>query len=261
MKNRLLLFLIILASNAVGVNAQKKDSIPNTITLTGDYFHFDKQFDKDWKIAGIEYKRQASFGAILGRVNYANRFGKNGLQFEAEAYPVFSKKVYSYVALGYSGDGPVFPKIRAGYSIYVSIKGGWEPEMGFRYLYFDKNVWVGTLGISKYAGNWLLNAKAYLSGKASAVNQSYFFTARKYFHNEIDYAWMQIGTGVSPDEIRNIQINTSTKLTGERIAAGIRKTFLHRNQAIFTIGWAQDEYLPGVYGNQFFGTIGYARKF
>lgn len=260
MKNRFFLLLIIIASSAQ-LHAQKKDSLPNSFTITYDHYHFDKQFEKDWKIAALEYKRKASFGALIGRINYANRFGENGLQFEAEAYPAYSKKVYSYVAIGYSSSLPVFPKFRAGYSVYVNMNKGWEGEAGVRYLYFDENVWIGTLGLSKYVGSWLLNGKAYLSGKTSSVDQSYFFTARRYFSNEKDYAWLQLGTGVSPDEVRNIQISSPAKLSSQRINAGLRKTFLKYNQAIIGIGWAQDEYLPGTYGNQFSATIGYARKF
>ena len=72
--------------------AQQTDTLPfkNTITVQYDYFHFDKQFTNDWHIAGIEYKHETKKGALLGRLNYANRLAQNGWQAELEAYTKFS---------------------------------------------------------------------------------------------------------------------------------------------------------------------------
>lgn len=241
-------------------SAQSNDSTSNTITLTYDYFHFDKQFADDWHIAGLEYKRETKIGAVLGRLNYGNRLGQSGWQFEGEAYPKFSKKVYNYIGIGYSPDKPVFPEFRGGYSLFVNIPKRYEVEGGVRYLHFDKGIWIGVAGLTGYFGNWYLNARSYLSDN-NGFNYSGLLTARRYFGEMNDYAWLQLGTGVTPDDNRNLQLGTNQKLHSTRVAAGIRKSIQKRNLLLFSLGYSRDEYMTDVKGNQFFATIGYGRRF
>lgn len=242
--------------------SQQTDTLPfkNTITVQYDYFHFDKQFTNDWHIAGIEYKHEAKKTALLGRFNYANRLEQNGWQAELEAYPKFSKKVYSYAGIGYSPNMPVFPKFRAGYSLYVNLPKAIELEGGFRYLYFDKNLLIGVAGIGFYTGNWFLQARTFLSDN-NGFNFAGIATARRYFGEMNDYAWLQIGTGVSPDESRNIQFTTNQRLYSNRITIGVRKSIQRKHLLLFHTGYSRDEYQPKTFGNQYFGSVGYARRF
>ncbi len=242
--------------------SQQTDSVSfkNTITVQYEYFHFDKQFTNDWHIAGIEYKHEAKKSALLARFNYANRLAQNGWQAELEAYPKFSKNVYSYAGISYSPNMPVFPKFRAGYSLYVNVPKAIELEGGFRYLYFDKNILVGVAGIGIYTGNWFLQARSFLSDN-NGFNFAGIATARRYFGEMNDYAWLQIGTGVSPDETRNIQFTTNQRLYSNRITIGIRKSIQQKHLLLFHTGYSRDEYKAKTFGNQYFGSIGYARRF
>jgi len=241
---------------------QSSDSLKNTITATYDYNHFTKQFNHDWHTAGLEYKRQTAAGAFIGRINYASRLQEQGFQYEAEAYPVVSKKVYAYIAAGYSNKMPVFPKWRSGASVYVSLPKAWEVEAGFRQLYFSKNIWIGTAGLSKYAGIWLLNARSFFSLNELGIDQSFFVTARRYLKNEKDYLWLQAGSGISPDESRNVQLGESNiTLSSQKIVGGARLSIGKRNQLIFSAGVTRDEYRPGVFGNQVLGSLGLAQQF
>ena len=56
-------------------------SAKNQIGATYDFVYFDKQFDDPWHLASIDYSRQTKIGSIVARVNYANRFNNNALQF------------------------------------------------------------------------------------------------------------------------------------------------------------------------------------
>ena len=242
-------------------NSQIIDSSKNEVSIRYDFFHFDKAFADNWHIGSLEYKRQTFLGDVLGRLNYADRLGKKGWQGEAEAYPRLTKKIYGYISLGYSAAVPVFPKFRSGASLYVSLPKAWEVEGGFRHLYFDQSVWIGTAGLSKYLGPWLFNVRTFLSENTSGTDQSYFFSVRRYFGERSNYAWLQLGSGVSPDENRNVQLKGDGKLSSKRVSAGINffPAAKHRIQASF--GYSRDEYLPDRFGNQFFGTIGYGRRF
>lgn len=252
-------FIFLLPVFAV---AQQTDSVlfKNTVTLQYEYFHFDKQFSSDWHITGLEYKHETKKVALLGRLNYANRLSQNGWQGELEAYPKFSKKVYSYAGVGYSANMPVFPKFRAGYSLYVNIPKGFELEGGFRYLYFDKNLWIAVAGVGYYAGNWFLQARSFMSDN-NGFNFAGLFTARRYFGEMNDYAWLQYGTGVSPDETRNIQFTTNQRLYSNRVVIGIKKSVQQKHILQLAVGYSRDEYLPSTFGNQLYGSIGYGRRF
>lgn len=244
------------------IKAQHLDSVPfqNMLTVQYDYFHFDKQFANDWHIAGLEYKYDAKKAAYLARFNYANRLAKNGWQAELEAYPRFSKKVYSYIGVGYSPNLPVFPKFRAGYSLYVNLPKAIELEAGFRYLYFDRNLLIGVAGLGYYTGNWFLQLRSFLSDN-NGFNFAGMMTARRYFGEMNDYVWLQIGTGVSPDETRNIQFTTNQRLFSNRITIGIRKSVHREHLLLFHTGYSRDEYQVKTFGNQYTASIGYARRF
>jgi YaiO family outer membrane protein len=254
-------FLFASLFTGLNIQAQTTDSSKHTISFSYDYNHFQKQFSDDWHIGSFEYKRQFSKGAVLGRLNYGNRLNQSGWQGEIEAYPVLSKKVYAFAGVGYANQMPVFPKWRSGLSLYVSLPKAWEVEGGIRQLHFTESIWLGTAGLSKYVGNWLFSARTYFAFEDLTNNQSYFASARRYFNNGIDYAWMQAGSGVSPDESRNIQIGSINNLSSKRIMVGSKLTVAKRMQALLSVGWSRNEYQKGIYDKQLNTTIGLSQRF
>jgi YaiO family outer membrane protein len=89
-----------------------------------------------WEV--LLYSRLTKFGTVIGRVNYANRFQTDGLQAEVDAYPRLSNVFYTYVNAGYSENAGVFPKYRAGFSLYANLPKSYEAEAGWRYLYVSE---------------------------------------------------------------------------------------------------------------------------
>ena len=241
--------------------AQQKDSLQNEVKVNYGLINNNKPSSSNWQLTTLEYKRNSSFGPLIARINYGSRLGKDGLQFEAEAYPSFSRKVYSYAGLGYSYAMPVFPRFRAGYSIFVNLPKAFELEGGFRYLKFDKDIFIYTIGASKYLGNWLINARSFLTPMDNRIEQSYLLTTRKYFGENNQYAFLQAGYGISPDENRNIQLITNARLKTYRISAGSWLNITRTLQAQFEFGYAQIELSETVNNNQVFGTVGLAKKF
>ena len=125
----------------------------NKIGISYDYFYFDKQFADPWHLVSLDYSRLTKMGSIIGRINYANRFGKNGVQYEVDAYPHISKTFYAYANFGYSENVGVFPQWRAGFSLYANLPRSFELELGSRFLYFSSPtnirlvIWVSTIKI------------------------------------------------------------------------------------------------------------------
>jgi YaiO family outer membrane protein len=248
--------LFILLQLNVNLASAQQDSLQNTLTLSYDRTHFDKQFAQDWQVTSLEYKRQTVLGAVLGRINYGNRFARTGLQGEVEMYPVISKKLYAYTALSYGSDVTVFPRWRTGAAIYYNFAKSWEAEGGFRYLNFGESLWLGTAGISKYAGSWLFNIRSFFALHTPIDNQAFFAKAQRYLKNERDYVWLKVGSGVSPDEGRNIQLIASSRLVSKRVAAGAKISLNRSLQFSLMAGYARDEYRIKTFGNQYNGSAG-----
>jgi YaiO family outer membrane protein len=112
----------------------------------------------------FDYTRTTGIGSVTGRVNYANRFKNNGLQYELEAYPHISKTFYSYVSVGYSDSIGVFPHWRGGFSLYANLPKSFEGELGMRYLQFSGDpTFIYTAYLGKYYKSWLFSARTYVT--------------------------------------------------------------------------------------------------
>jgi YaiO family outer membrane protein len=241
----------------------KDNSSKNKIGISYDYIYFDKQFNDPWHLVEIDYTRQTSFGSIIGTLNYANRFNSNGLQYEIDAYPHISKAFYAYVSGAYSGNVGVFPKYRSGFSLYANLPESFEGEAGFRYLYFSGPTWIYTASVGKYYKSFRFNLRTYLTPSNSSISQSYSFNTRYYTGGTDDYLSFSIGTGISPDDPRNIILlnnGNNYKLRSNNISAGYRCTF-KRN--IFFINGSLDnqDYKFQTHGNQLDIGVGYQKRF
>ncbi len=237
-------------------------SSKNKIGISYDHTGFDKQFSNPWHIVSLDYSRQTKAGSFIGRLNYANRHTKNGVQFEMDAYPRISKTFYAYTNIGYSGDMPVFPKFRAGFSLYANLPRSFEADAGFRYLNFDSDTWIYTIGLGKYYKNFWFNGRAYLTPSNSRISQSYTLTTRYYGKGADNYFSLFIGQGISPDDRSLVsQLNNAYKLQTKKAGAGYQFSFRQLNIFSLFTTFENVEYLPKTKGNQWIISVGYQRRF
>ncbi|MDB5223851.1 MAG: repeat-containing protein [Chitinophagaceae bacterium] len=249
-------FLTATAQDSLVLSPAQK--ITNTIGIKYDIIAFDKGGNKPWHLLSFEYTRLIKKLPLIARLNYANRFGKSGLQLEAEAYPAISKKIYAYVNAGYSKDSLLFPKYRAGFSLYVSLPVGFEAEGGFRLLYFNSPTWIYTAAIGKYYKNYWFNFSTFLTPDNNNILQSYFFKTR-YYLNDKDFIMLTLGTGISPDDRNNnIQIKTN-KLSSKQAELSFRNTIKKVNVILINAGWMSQEYQVKKYTSQYTIGIGFQR--
>jgi YaiO family outer membrane protein len=240
----------------------KENAILNKVGISYDYVHFNKQFDKPWHMSGISYTRQTKSGSVTGRINYANRFGSNGIQYEMDAYPRISKIFYAYVSLGYSDNIGVFPHWRSGLSLYANLPKSFEAEVGWRYLNFSAatNIYTGYLG--KYYKNYLFGVRTYVTPGGGAVSHSYNALARYYFRGAQDFVGLTLGTGISPDD-RSVsqQLSSKTQLKTYKAALDIYYSLTKFDAITFNASLINQEYLPQTKGNQIQLGAGYQRNF
>lgn len=233
----------------------------NSVGVAYDYLHFQNQFPDPWHLIAVSYGRRTNIGSFTARVNYANRFGKSGYQYELDAYPRFSKTFYSYMSVGYSDDVGVFPAWRAGFSLYANLPASYEAEVGVRYLYFSDPTFVYTVYAGKYFSNFLLGARAYLTPSDNNVSQSYNISAR-YYYSGADYLGLTLGTGISPDDRSQInQFNTNYKLKSYRAALNFKKSFGGKHIFDMNFSLNNQEYQPSKKDNQLQAGIGYQFRF
>lgn len=233
----------------------------NAVSLTYNYSHFDRQFDDDWHVVGLSYRRATSIGSVILRGNYANKFAQNGTQIELEAYPRLSKMFYLYVGAAYSNDVGLFAKYRTGVSLNASLPHSFEAEIGYRQLYFSNSIWMYTASVGKYYKNFWFNLRTYITPDNRNISHSYTGTVRYYTRSAQDYVAFQIGTGISPEENRNNLLENETfKLKTFKIGAEYNFTLKTNAFSLGTMYYNQ-EYRLDEKGNQFDITLGYTRKF
>lgn len=243
--------------------AIKNERAVNKISIGYDHSSFDKQFNKDWNFVSFSYGRKTKLGTVIARMNYASRFGSDGVQGEVDAYPRISKTFYSYVSFGYSGNVGVFPKYRAGFSLYANLPESFEAEVGLRYLNFTSATNVYTFALGKYYKSFLFNARTYLTPSDGSLSQSYSLAAHYYFKGADDFISLSIGTGISPDDNnQNIQFsNKQNKLSSKKISGTFSHTFLKWNIISLGAGLINQEYQPFVKGNQLNLSVSLTHRF
>ncbi len=258
-------------SEARAFSQKIKDlSSKNQIGVSYDFVRFDKRFDDPWHLASLSYGRQTSIGSITGRLNYANRFTNNGVQFEVDAYPKISETFYAYVNGGISDNEGIFPRYRAGFSLYANLPKAFEADTGFRYLSFGSSTWIYTASIGKYYSNYWFNLRTYLTPSNNSLSKSLTLSIRYYLAGADDYLSFGIGTGLSPDRPENNILFNQDNLTGNSnpydlksnfISLGYRKSIRETNVFSIKVGIENQEYAQNEKGYQFSVGVGYNKRF
>lgn len=246
-------------------NRIKESAAKNSIGISYDYVSFDKQFADPWHLASFDYTRTTGIGSITGRVNYANRFKNNGLQYELEAYPRISNTFYSYVNIGYSDSIGVFPHWRGGFSLYANLPKSFEGELGVRYLQFTGDpTFIYTAYLGKYFKSWLFSARTYVTPSTftKTVSASYNVSARYYYGSADDVIGASFGYGISPDDRSNsIQLDDKIRLISYKAGLSFKKKIAKFSVLAIDGSWVNQEYLPQTKGNQYQFSLGWLLRF
>ena len=168
-KSRTILSIIFISCFFISVIAQDSSKLisenkgTNAIGIKYDLTSFEKKINLPWHALSLEYTRHYKNITAIARINYANKYNRSGLQFEGDLFPAISKKIYAYLNAGYSNYNGLFPKYRAGFSLYTSLPSAMEAEAGFRLIHFTSATWIYTASISKYFKNYWFNVSTFLT--------------------------------------------------------------------------------------------------
>jgi len=197
----------IVPKTPVDIEAQN-----NRIAINNSFTIFDQRYDP-MIYSSISFRRQTMAGSIIPRINYSNRLGKHGIQYDLDFYPKFSKRLYAYINYGYS-NASIYPNHKFGGDLYVNMPGAIEFSAGGRFINTDtKNISVITNSLGHYSGNYYFSLRSYVTPRPENLTRiSGNFLVRKYLKDAENYLGVIIGMGVSP-ELR--QLTSGDELLAE----------------------------------------------
>ncbi|WP_320110680.1 YaiO family outer membrane beta-barrel protein [Draconibacterium orientale] len=239
------------------------DAMKNKIRVVYTYDSFDSDFNRDpWHFLALSYGRKTKLGSVIARLNYANRFDSNGLQFEVDAYPKIGENNYAYVNYGYSSDA-LFPGNRFGFELYHNFPKAWEGSIGMRYLDFSSSgvdIYTATLG--KYVGNYWISLRSYVTPDTDGTSVSGALSVRRYFADSENYLGLKLSYGVSPDDNRK-PIDTEKNLTLKTRSVRAEYNRLIKKIWIVSAGFnvGSEQLEPGTYSGYYSFDIGFSRLF
>ena len=241
--------------------AEKTASLRNRVSITYNPTFFERDGKDPWNLVNVYYARQAKFGTVIGRVNYADRSYASGYQFELEAYPKHKPGSYSFVNFAYS-NASIFQKYRAAYSYFTSFPKGWEAELGLRYQYKTSGLLSYGGSAGKYIGSYWLNFRAFITPDSGRVSQSYALTARYYVNTGDDYFTAIVGKGISPDDrTRNFDFSERLNTNSFRLSLGYQHLIWSRNIIGFLGTWSREQYVAGRKENEYDISINFQHRF
>ncbi|WP_044397851.1 YaiO family outer membrane beta-barrel protein [Lacinutrix sp. Hel_I_90] len=242
----------------------KKQISVNQISLNYELISFSKDYPsyESWHVVGLDYMRYFGKQAVTARVIYNDRGTNEGMLYEIDAYPVFSKKWYSYISLNTS-DADFFQNFGGSLSVYYSIENIIEIEAGFRYLEFEtQSFFTPVIGATKYVGQFYINGRAFIGPeKDGKLIQNYQLNTRFYLKTPGDYLFLRLGTGISPDDrSRFTQIANNPDLVAKYINLGVNKWIKSYGITLST-GYLNEDLANGLKGNQIVCNVGLKYRF
>ncbi|WP_346854734.1 YaiO family outer membrane beta-barrel protein [uncultured Draconibacterium sp.] len=241
------------------IKEYRLDLLKNQIKLAYTIDWFDGGFNRDpWQITSLSYGRKTKIGSVIARVNYSDRFGSNGFQYEFDAYPKILEDSYLYVNYGFS-QSFLFPKNRFGFEWYQNFPKAFEGSLGLRLLFFDStpvDIYTATLG--KYVGNYWLSLRAFVTpDKTDGTSVSGLMQVRRYFSDPEDYLGLRVGYGVSPDD------NSYQRLSLKKRSIRLEFNHIFNHLWVFNTGGVvgQEMNEPGKYLGYYTFDVSIARLF
>lgn len=238
----------------------------NMLSLHAGYFDFKSQ-QQDWQTASVEYMRRQKKISLIGSLNVANRFGKQGSQLLLQAYPKIGSKAYSQLLFGYSS-GKVFPNLTYGGSFFAGIARYWELEAGFRIYQVNtpllaipvEKATVLRGGISYQKKYFRVN---YTLSKINGVGSSGLAHVLSYRHllkDDESFFQLSLGTGsnisnqISP-QFDNFAINSKI------VSFTINRWLNNQWRIVGSISWEQNKDKDGIKLNRMIYDLGVSHRF
>ena len=138
----------------------------------------------------------------MGKVNYATRLGKQGIQGEIEAYPKINKNVYLDVAFAFGDEPNLFPNQTYGLEAYVVMDKSFDFSAGGKYNRVDSHhqfaMYTGSIA-RNFNNNRLIFRPYYFVPGVGKSSILYTVDLRHTIVDPYYYIGCIAGAGKSPD--------------------------------------------------------------
>jgi YaiO family outer membrane protein len=244
----------------VGPSPAEEEKSPNQISFDVSRSSFNKTFD-DWYFASLGYGGRPFGFSFSGRINYANRFDRDGVQFEVDAYPKFRPGTYAYFNVGYSSSS-LFPEYRAGAEIFQSLPKSFEGSLGLRHLRFSSsNVTLYTGSIAKYYRSYYFALRPFYRTKSAGSSTSARLMIRKYLSDPKYYAtfadWIGVSLGVGSSPEEDVATFELFRLDSQNISVDWRRRIGRRSLITAFAGFERQEIRQGEFRQEISLGVGY----
>lgn len=229
------------------------DLMKNSIKLSYTFDYYEETYNRDpWHLLEISYRRKTKLGSVIGRVNYAKRFGNTAFQYEVDAYPSTGEKSYLYMNYGFA-DNSLFPDHRMGLEWFRNFPNAFEGSLGMRMLFFGSSeVDIYTATIGKYISNYWVSLRSYVTPGTEGTSVSGSLQTRRYFSDPENYIGLRVSYGISPDENRNWDV-PGNKLTMEAWSASLGYNHIFNRRWVVKVGGklGSEELVHDTFSNYF----------
>lgn len=187
-----------------GLETARLEQMKHTVSLSYRHDRFNQVFEP-WNFYELQLSRQTPYGSAIGRLQYANRFSQNGVQFNLDTYPSITSGFYAYLSGGLS-DSPIYPRFRFGFSLYKTLPFALEVEGGIRYLNFTTSeTYIYTSSLTKYWGNYMFTGRTYFVPSSQGNSLSGILLIRRYFSSAQSYVGISGGYGTASNDLQFAQ--------------------------------------------------------
>lgn len=221
----------------------------NKIAASYGFDYFINNTDFNSQEAYLEYTRKLDKTTLIGRVNYANRFSQNDVQFESDLYYKFDQSKYLYLNAGIS-NRIIYPDYRLGAEYFQALPAHFEASLGLRYLYFNPDhIFVYTGSLSKYINKYMLSGRVFVTPKNSDITASGLFILRHY-NTDDNYIGLRFKYGIDPNN-PNIDPTTNSRYLMQTRGVEVEYNELIKQhyQLTFYLGYESIEWRPSQYRN------------
>lgn len=155
-----------------------------------------------WTFSSLHYYRLTQYGTYGGRINYANRYNNNGVQYVIEAFPKFSNFFSTSLSFGYANNAQIlYPNLQYRIEPYFDFANGIEISVGQnwqKYIVFSNQKIIantGTIG-KNFKNNFIWYRPSFYSPTSSTFNE---LGLRHYANKKNTYFTLKLNAGRLPD--------------------------------------------------------------
>ncbi len=252
--------------DSIPVNALYKEVLllnkQKFITAFYSIDFFDNNSLAAQHIAFLDYALKINQNSLIFRLNYAQRFNKNGLQIESDYYHILKNSRYFYFNYGYAINNTIFPQHRAGLEYYFPLKHNFEASLGGRYLYFpNTHIIIATGHLAKYLNSFWIAIRPFYAMKESGNSFTSVVNIRKYGKTPLSYWGLELNYGNSPDDSFIInQTGDYFRLKSYKIKLEKNLKVGNTNELKFAAGYAYVEFITTNYRNRYIMEIIYKHR-